>query len=93
LAASISGPLPFSTGDLLPFGEKWNTASNYGEGLSASRWMLRASGHRAMTATLEIPYATVRGITVTPEKARLFGGDLLTAVETASLKGVHGKPY
>lgn len=92
LAASISGPLPFAAGDLLPFGDKWNTSLNYGEGLSASRWMLQASGRRAMTATLEIPYATARGITVTPERARLFGGDLLTAVETACLKWVHGKP-
>ena len=92
LEASLSGPLPFSASDLLAFGSKWNNASNYRQGLSASRWMLAASKNSAMTATLEIPYATARGVPITPQSARLFGGDLLTAIEKTCFKGNHDYP-
>ncbi len=65
-------PLPFAAEDALPFGEEWNTAENYQQGLSFIRWIHRVRPH-TMASTFEIPYADVKGHAVTPDTARAFG--------------------
>ncbi len=79
LAELQRGPLPFAPGDFLAFGEAWNTADNFGAGTSFCRWAAGLPGTRLAT-TIEIPYATVREATVTPESARAFGRDLAAAI-------------
>ena len=72
LEALNRSPLPFSADDAMPFGQAWNTAKNYKQGLSFIRWMIQTRPH-SMSSTLEIPYADVKGHAVTPGTARAFG--------------------
>lgn len=74
-----AGPLIYCAQDNLPFGQLWNTEEKLGPGKSFCRWAAELPGMRA-AATLEIPYANVRGQTVTPESARSFGRDLARAL-------------
>ena len=74
------GPFPYEAADTLPFGEKWNTAANYGAGTTCARWMFRERSASVMAATIEIPYATVKGVPVTPASARAFGRGLFNAL-------------
>jgi hypothetical protein len=74
-----SGPLPFKSEDNLPFGKEWNTDQNFSQGSSFSEWASNLPGIRLASA-IEIPYANIRGSEVTPESARLFGGDLAAAL-------------
>lgn len=80
LEARASGPLPYKASDTLPFGEKWNTNTNYAAGTTCVRWVFHERAESVMAATLEIPYATAEGVPVTPESARAFGRDLFVAI-------------
>jgi len=73
------GPLSYSADDNLPFGTAWNTAANYGKQKSCSSWGAELPEVR-MATTIEIPYANVGKVTVTPENARAFGKDLAQAL-------------
>ena len=73
------GPLPYSAESSLPFGKDWNTAQNYGEQKSCSRWGAEQPGVRLAT-TIEIPYANVDDAVVTVGNARAFGRDLALAL-------------
>lgn len=79
LESARQGPLPYSADSSLPFGTAWNTASNYGEQKSSSRWGAEQPGV-LMSSTIEIPYANVGAVLVTAENARAFGGDLARAL-------------
>jgi hypothetical protein len=70
-----TGPLPYRVDGNLPFGQRWNTAANYHQGMSCARWAAGLPGIWA-AMSIEIPYANVLGAPVTPESARLFGQDL-----------------
>lgn len=74
-----AGPLPYSARSSLPFGTDWNTAKNYGEQKSCSRWGAEQPGVRLAT-TIEIPYANVGDTIVTVDNARAFGCDLALAL-------------
>jgi len=69
------GPLPFRSADALPFGQAWNTQSNYKTGKSFGRWAGEIKGIRLST-TLEIPYANVKGKEINQESGRDLGRDL-----------------
>ena len=73
------GPLRYRAADNLPFGEAWNTAQNYGNQKSSSRWAGELTG-MTMATTIEIPYANAGGKEVTPQTARAFGRDLAKAL-------------
>lgn len=73
------GPLPFRAKDNLPFGQAWNTAANYRDGMSFARWAGSQPGIQ-FAATVEIPYANVSGEPVTAASAREFGRDLALAL-------------
>jgi hypothetical protein len=73
------GPLVYRAADNLPFGQAWNTAGNYGDGMSCSMWASQQKGIRLAT-TFEIPYANAAGRTVDAASARAFGRDLARAV-------------
>lgn len=79
LESVCQGPLPYAAGSSLPFGTAWNTAKNYGKQKSSSRWACEQPSVR-MATTIEIPYANVGTVLVTPEKARAFGRDLALAL-------------
>lgn len=73
------GELPYSAKSSLPFGTGWNTAANYGQSKSSSRWAGEQPGVR-LAATIEIPYANVGTTVVTADNARAFGHDLARAL-------------
>lgn len=73
------GPLEYRASDNLPFGKAWNTAANYGEGVSFGRWASQLEGI-GVAGTFEIPYANAGGATVDAASARAFGHDLLRAI-------------
>jgi hypothetical protein len=73
------GALPFLASDNLAFGTSWNTAANYRDGMSFARWA--ASQPKIdFAATIEIPYANVRGQAVTADSARALGRELAQAL-------------
>jgi hypothetical protein len=71
--------LPYRAESSLPFGTAWNTAANYGQHKSCSRWAQEQPGVRLAT-TIEIPYANVGAAVVTADKARVFGRDVARAL-------------
>ena len=75
----LAGPLKYRAADNLPFGKSWNTARNFADGLSFSRWAAGLPGI-ALAATIEIPYANASGCEVNPASARAFGHDLARAI-------------
>lgn len=70
--------LPLRTDDLLRAGQDWNTSEFKP---TFSHWMHATHSNARLVSTVEFPYATVRGQTVTPENARVFGRDLARTVE------------
>lgn len=70
-----SGVLDYRSADDLPFGQSWNTAANYGGGMSFARWAQGLPGMRLATS-FEIPYATAHATEVNAGTARQFGHDL-----------------
>jgi hypothetical protein len=75
LEAACTGPLRHHTADNLPHGREWNTDEHLGGLLTFCRWATAQPGVR-LASTIEIPYATVRGVEATPDGARTFGRDL-----------------
>ncbi|MDT8301742.1 MAG: M14 family zinc carboxypeptidase [Sedimentisphaerales bacterium] len=73
------GQLPYLAKSSIPFGTAWNTAANYGQFKSSSRWAGEQSGVQ-MSTTIEIPYANVETTIVTADNARAFGHDLARAL-------------
>lgn len=73
------GSLPYSAKSNLPFGTAWNTAKNYGDQKSCSRWGQEQPGV-FLAATIEIPYANVGKVIVTSGNAHDFGHDLACAL-------------
>jgi hypothetical protein len=71
--------LPYHTSSNLPFGQSWNTASNYTAGKSFGRWAAELEGIH-LSISMEIPYANAGGATVTPESARVFGHSLAKTI-------------
>ena len=79
LESVCKGSLPYRAESSLPFGTAWNTAANYGQYKSCSRWAEEQPGVRLAT-TIEIPYANVGAAVVTADNARAFGRDLAGAL-------------
>lgn len=79
LQKSQTGSVIFDPADNVPFGTSWNTAANFTQGMSFSRWAGRQPGIQLAT-TFEIPYANAGGQAVTPATAREFGHDLAVAL-------------
>lgn len=72
--------LPDQAADNLPFGQGFNTPQKLGDGKSMPDWAADLPGLE-VAATLEIPYADVTGIAVTPDSARAFGRNLARAIQ------------
>ena len=79
LEAVQSGPLQYTAGSDQPYGRGWNSPSTYDGVKSFMHWAETLPGIRAV-ATLEFPYASINGKTVTVEHARQFGRDLAQAL-------------
>ncbi len=73
-----SGKLPYSGKDDLPWGQEWNTEPATETACTCSKWM--AEHVVLLSSSLEIPYANVGDVTVTPENLREFGGRLAAAI-------------
>jgi len=69
------GPLVYRQADDLVWGKSWNTAKNYAQGMSSSRWAGGLPGIRLAT-TIELPYANASGQEVNADTARAFGKDV-----------------
>ena len=79
LESVISGSLPYSVADNLPFGQGWNNPKNMGTGTSMTRWACEFPEVQ-FASTIEIPYANASGAEVNRGSARRFGQDLAKAV-------------
>jgi hypothetical protein len=75
-----TGALPYRRADNLPYGSGWNTAATYAGHRAFWQWAGTLPGMR-VAATIEIPYASVGGVTVDPASARAFGQDLAIALQ------------
>jgi hypothetical protein len=75
LESVSAGPLSFSAGDFLPFGQSWNTGTTYTGGKGFSRWVAGLP-EVALGTAIEVPYATAAGVEVNQTSARRFGIDL-----------------
>ncbi len=71
-----TGTLKYRAADNMPFGQAWNTSANNTEGKSFGQWSAELPDI-VMGTSVEIPYANVRGQTVTADAAREFGRDLI----------------
>jgi len=80
LETAQTGPLEYRAADNMPFGQGWNTNSNYTQGRSFSAWASQDLRGVDVVSTIEIPYANVRATDVTPDAARAFGRDLARAL-------------
>jgi len=76
LARGQTGPLPYYPEDNIPYGKSWNTVA---EPKMFGRWAAGLPGVDFAT-TIELPYATVRGVEVNAATARAFGHDLARAM-------------
>jgi len=79
LESGINGSLPFTQSDNLPFGTSWNTPANFTQGKSFIHWVEELSSVQ-LASTVEIPYASVKGMEMTAEAARAFGGHFAGAI-------------
>ena len=75
-----SGSLKFKKEHFMPFGDEWNTNSNYEKGVSFSGWAGQLPGI-LFASTLETPYANNEGQKITSETARSFGRDIAHAID------------
>ncbi len=75
LEAESADSLPSRAADWMPFDTGWNTAAYYGQRRSFMHWVEALPGVEC-AGTLEVPYARVGPVTVTPAVARNFGRDL-----------------
>lgn len=72
--------LPYLAKETVAFGESWNIAANYTDGVPSSHWFAHQKGVR-FSSTVEIPYADVKGTAVTRELARDFGANLAKTIQ------------
>jgi hypothetical protein len=80
LEAVQTGGLRYKASNDLPYGKGWNTGSNYRQGLSCTQWAQKTLDGLKICRTFEIPFANADGVTVTPEKCRAFGRDIVRAL-------------
>lgn len=79
LVQNQRGPLLFDPTHNLPYGQGWNVPATYGPRQSFAQWAESLPGVRC-AATLEVPYAQVRGREVSPAALRRLGADLAQTV-------------
>jgi hypothetical protein len=79
-ANSHEGAIPFEQRHNLPYGEKWNTGSNYAAGKSCSRWASELPQAR-LAAAIEMPYANAGGVEVLPNSCRELGRSLVKGLQ------------
>ena len=70
------GSIRYKASDDLPFGQAWNKASNYEQGLSAVIWASCNIKGLKICRTYEVPFANANGAVVTPDVCRDLGRDL-----------------
>jgi hypothetical protein len=75
------GTLRYHMSDNSLFGTGWNVPATYDGVRSFEQWAETLPGLK-VAATLEVPYAAVGDVTVTPENARRLGRDLAIAIRT-----------
>lgn len=78
--SSKADSLPFSSTDNIPFGEGWNSPSNFSTGKSFTKWIGEIIPEIKLVTTIEIPYAKAGGIDITPATAAQFGAILAESI-------------
>ena len=81
LVEAACGPdaLPYFRADNYPYGTGWNVAGNEADGVSSVKWA-GANPGVAFATSFEIPYANVRDVNVTPDRARGLGRAIARAL-------------
>lgn len=65
--------------NFLPFGESWNTGTNYSKGTSFAGWAGQIEGISIAT-TLEYPYSNISGMMVMKDNSRFFGETITSSI-------------
>ena len=78
-AACGPGDLPYFRADNYPYGTGWNVAGNEADGVSSTKWA-GANTAIGFVTSFEIPYANVRDVNVTPDRARGLGRAIAEAL-------------
>ncbi len=78
-AAITPDALPYFRADNYPYGVGWNKATNEADGVSSTRWA-RGNPSVGFVTSFEIPYANVRDVNVTPDRARGLGRAIAIAL-------------
>ena len=65
---------------MLPYGTAWNNEANFIDGFSISKWISTVEGVK-LSISLEFPYSSNEGQTITQGNARQFGADIARAVK------------
>lgn len=74
------GPIHAHGEGVLPFGQAWNTNTNFHAGRCAAIWAGEAFPGARIVASFEVPYANAEGTEVTAATARQLGRDLAAAL-------------
>lgn len=86
LEKNQEGGLRYMASNDLPFGESWNTSSNYNSGASFITWSLMNIPSLEIGRSIEVPFANANGAVVTPSALKEFGHGLArTMLEIALL--------
>ena len=87
------GTMAYRASDDIPFGEGWNTGSNYTAGKSCIIWALSNENltNLKVCRTFEVPFAKANGTTVTGETCRDLGADIAKTAK-AFLLELEGQP-
>lgn len=75
----------------VPWGTGWNRPDTTGVQRSHASW-IGSLGIARLCTTLEVPYGSVLGVPVTPERLRAFGHVLARACEAYLKRGKHHVP-
>lgn len=79
LENAVTGEVPYSSQDDVPYGTSWNVELNYKEGCGFSKWLARQQGV-SLASTMEVSYAIVRDKIINQDNARHFGRDMASAI-------------
>jgi hypothetical protein len=72
LEKNSSGEIKSYHKHFLPYGESWNTGTNYSQGISFSKWAGGIAGI-SFSGTIEYPYSNISGMMVSKDNSRVFG--------------------
>jgi len=80
LEKNQEGGLRYKASDDLPFGQSWNTNTNYSQGLTYIMWSFMNVPSLEIARTFEVAFANANGAVVTPSALKEFGHGLARTI-------------